>query len=338
MVSTAKYCKDENIQASFACTKNTDNELSELGITIFENKAIASSLQAACVVGTTAWGFARAELEQAFDYLFIDEAGQVSVANLIGMSRAARNIILMGDQMQLGQPSQGSHPEESGLSILDYLLHSTPTIPENMGVFLGTTYRMHSAVNQFISEAIYEGKLESDPENDRRHIVVPEDYQGILNQETGIIPVPVIHEGNTQSSDEEVERIVELANELLGRQFIAKDGTEQLIDWDDMLFVAPYNHQVNKLRQTLGKQAKVGSVDKFQGQEAPIVFLSMCASNANESPRGIDFLFNKNRLNVAISRAQCLVVVTYSPMLLDTIANSVGQMGAVNLFCKLVIK
>ncbi|HHF7349264.1 TPA: TM0106 family RecB-like putative nuclease [Legionella feeleii] len=338
LVSTAKYCKAENIKASFACTKNTDNELSELGITVYKNESIAGSLQAAYVVGTTAWGFARPELEQAFDYLFIDEAGQVSVANLIGMSRAARNIILMGDQMQLGQPSQGSHPEESGLSILDYLLHSTPTIPKNMGVFLGTTYRMHSAVNQFISEAIYEGKLESDPENDRRHIVVPEDYQGILNQETGIIPVPVIHEGNTQSSDEEVERIVELANELRGRQFIAKNGAEQLIDWDDMLFVAPYNHQVNKLRQALGKQAKVGSVDKFQGQEAPIVFLSMCASNANESPRGIDFLFNKNRINVAISRAQCLVVVTYSPMLLDTIANSVGQMEAVNLFCKLVIK
>ena len=165
-----------------------------------------------------------------------------------------------------------------------------------MGVFLGTTYRMHSAVNQFISEAIYEGKLESDPDNDRQRIVMPEGYQGILNQEAGIIPVPVLHEGNTQASDEEVACIVKLANELLGRQLITKQGAERLIDWDDMLFVAPYNHQVNKLRQALGKQAKVGSVDKFQGQEAPVVFLSMCASNANESPRGIDFLFNKNRL------------------------------------------
>ncbi|MCC5013791.1 MULTISPECIES: TM0106 family RecB-like putative nuclease [unclassified Legionella] len=338
LINTAKYCKAENIGASFACTKNTDDALSELGITVYKNESIAGSLQAACVVGTTAWGFARADLVQAFDYLFIDEAGQVSVANLIGMSRAARNIILMGDQMQLGQPSQGSHPEESGLSILDYLLHSTPTIPETMGVFLGTTYRMHSAVNQFISEAIYEGKLESDPDNDRQRIVMPEGYQGILNQEAGIIPVPVLHEGNTQASDEEVACIVKLANELLGRQLITKQGAERLIDWDDMLFVAPYNHQVNKLRQALGKQAKVGSVDKFQGQEAPVVFLSMCASNANESPRGMDFLFNKNRLNVAISRAQCLVVVTYSPMLLDTVANSVGQMEAVNLFCKLVIK
>ncbi|HAT9646330.1 TPA: TM0106 family RecB-like putative nuclease, partial [Legionella pneumophila subsp. pneumophila] len=192
LISTAKYCKDENIQAGFACTKNTDDALSELGITVYKNESIASSLQNACVVGTTAWGFARADLEQAFDYLFIDEAGQVSVANLIAMSQSTKNIILMGDQMQLGQPSQGSHPEESGLSILDYLLHTTPTIPETMGVFLGTTYRMHSAVNQFISEAIYEGKLETAPDNNRQRIVVPQGYQGILNQEAGIIPVPVV--------------------------------------------------------------------------------------------------------------------------------------------------
>ncbi|RUR14025.1 TM0106 family RecB-like putative nuclease [Legionella septentrionalis] len=336
LISTAKYCKDENIQAGFACTKNTDDELSELGITVYKNDSIAGNLNDACVVGTTTWGFARADLAQAFDYLFIDEAGQVSVANLIAMSQSTKNIILMGDQMQLGQPSQGSHPEESGLSVLDYLLHATPTIPETMGVFLGTTYRMHSAVNQFISEAIYEGKLESATDNDRQRIMVPEGYHGILHLEAGIIPVPVVHEGNTQASDEEVECIAKLANELLGRTFIAKDGTERLINWDDMLFVAPYNHQVNKLRQALSEQAKVGSVDKFQGQEAPIVFLSMCASNVNESPRGIDFLFNKNRINVAVSRAQCISIITYSPKLLEVLATNTMQMESVNLFCRLL--
>lgn len=335
LISTAEYCKEKNIPAYFACTKNTDDALSELGITIYDNRSIESSLQPACVIGTTAWGFARADLEQAFDYLFIDEAGQVSVANLIGMSRSTKNIILMGDQMQLGQPSQGSHPEESGLSILDYLLHTTPTIPENMGVFLGTTYRMHSAVNQFISEAIYEGKLQSASDNEHQRILVPDNYQGILNQEAGIITVPVIHEGNTQGSDEEVTCIVRLANELLGRTFIDKEGEERKIDWSDILFVAPYNHQVNKLHHALGEQAKVGSVDKFQGQEAPIVFLSMCASSANESPRGADFLFNKNRLNVAISRAKCMAVVVYSPMLLGARVSNIEQMKQVNLFCKL---
>jgi superfamily I DNA and/or RNA helicase len=335
LLNTAQYCKKEGINAYFACTKDTDEALSQLGIDIYKNKKIASHMQASCVIGTTAWGFAHKDLENAFDYLFIDEAGQVSVANLIAMSRSTKNIVLMGDQMQLGQPSQGSHPEDSGLSLLDYLLHATPTIPDTMGVFLGTTYRMHSAVNRFISDAIYEGKLESAPDNDRQRIRIPDDYQGVLNKEAGIITVPVFHEGNTQASDEEVEQIVLLANQLIGRIFTAKDGIEHSIEWSDILFVAPYNHQVNKLKQALGEQAKVGSVDKFQGQEAPIVFLSMCASNADESARGMNFLFDKNRMNVAVSRAFCLAIVVYSPSLLDTAVNSPKQMEMVNLFCQL---
>jgi uncharacterized protein len=307
-----------------------------LDIDVLEIITTRDFFRPGCVVGATAWGFAREELDQAFDYLFIDEAGQVSVANLIAMSRATSNIILMGDQMQLGQPSQGSHPEDSGLSILDYLLHTTPTIPDSMGVFLGTTYRMHSAVNQFISEAIYEGKLETAADNDKQRILVPADHKGPLNQEAGIITLPVLHEGNTQASDEEVEHIVRLTKELLGRTFQTKKGTTKLIDWDDILYVAPYNHQVNKLKAALGDKAKAGSVDKFQGQEAPVVFLSMCASSANESPRGLNFLFDKNRINVAISRAQCLVIVVYSPALLETVPNNIEQIAMMNMFCRLV--
>jgi uncharacterized protein len=336
LINTAEYCREEGIKGYFACTRFTDSAIEALGIDVLETKSILDFIQPGCVVGATAWGFAREELDQAFDYLFIDEAGQVSVANLIAMSRATSNIILMGDQMQLGQPSQGSHPEDSGLSILDYLLHTTPTIPDSMGVFLGTTYRMHSAVNQFISEAIYEGKLETAAGNDKQRIWVPADYKGPLNQEAGIITLPVLHEGNTQASDEEVEHIVRLTKELLGRTFQTKKGTTKLIDWDDILYVAPYNHQVNKLKAALGDKAKAGSVDKFQGQEAPVVFLSMCASSANESPRGLNFLFDKNRLNVAISRAQCLVIVVYSPALLETVPNNIEQIAMMNMFCRLV--
>lgn len=336
LLSTADYCHKEGIKGHFACTRHTDGKIEALGISVLENKNIAHFIQPGCVVGTTAWGFTREELVDTFDYLFIDEAGQVSVANLIAMSRSTRNIILMGDQMQLGQPSQGSHPEESGLSLLDYLLHTTPTIPDSMGVFLGTTYRMHPAINQFISDAIYEGKLETAPGNEHQLISLPKGYQGVLNKEAGIIPVPVMHEGNTQASDEEVEQIVLLAKELLGRTFKKKDGSQRPISWDDMLFVAPYNHQVNKLKMALGEQAKVGSVDKFQGQEAPIVFLSMCASKADESPRGLNFLFDKNRINVAISRAQCLAIVVYSPFLLDAIPTNVEQIAMMNVFCQLV--
>jgi uncharacterized protein len=334
LLSTAKYCKEEGIAATFCCTKDNEPELVDYEVAILKNNELVNHIQPSSVVGTTAWGFAREDMADQLDYLFVDEAGQVAVANLIAMSRSATNLILMGDQMQLGQPSQGTHPADSGLSVLDYLLHETPTIPDDMGVFLGTTYRMHSKVNRFISEHIYEDKLESYADNDKRIIEVPAGYDGPLNFDAGVTFVPVEHEGNTQASDEEVAEIKSLANALIGRTFHTgkSDLETRAIDWNDILFVAPYNHQVSKLRAALGEQAKVGSVDKFQGQEAPIVFLSMCASDASESPRGLDFLFDKHRINVAISRAQSLAVVVGNPNIGKTSVNRVDQLKLVNLF------
>jgi predicted RecB family nuclease len=331
LVGVAEYCQQQKIPARYFCTKETGDEIAANNITVVENKEIVDHLTTSCVVGTTAWGFCRGELKGEFDYLFIDEAGQVSVAKLVGMSRAASNIILMGDQMQLGQPSQGSHPAESGLSILDYLLHDSPIIPAHMGVFLDTTYRMHSAVNHFISHAIYEGKLKSDVSNDNQKIEVPSDYCGKLNMEAGVIFVPVEHQGNTQASDEEIAEIKELVSELSGRIFVDKKGNSTSVDLEHMLFVAPYNHQVGKLQEALGVKAKVGTVDKFQGQEAPIVFFSLCSSDASESARGMDFLFDKHRINVAVSRAQCLAIVVGSPNLLNASAKNLEQMKKLNL-------
>ncbi|MBB3167504.1 TM0106 family RecB-like putative nuclease [Simiduia aestuariiviva] len=333
LLGVAKHCRVEGIAAQFACTKHPEPEFEALGVVELGNGALADWLADSSVVGTTAWGFARPDMLGQLDYLFVDEAGQVSVANLVGMSGAARNLVLMGDQMQLGQPSQGSHPGESGLSVLDYLLHDTPTIPAHMGVFLGTTFRMHSRVNQFISQHIYEGKLAAHAHNDSRFIDVPTDYRGPLDQTAGLIYIPVHHEGNTQAALEEVDLIVALANELLGRRFHTGDAQcpTRSIEWRDMLFVAPYNLQVRQLQQALGPQARVGSVDKFQGQEAPIVFLSLCASDANESPRGLEFLFDRHRINVAISRAQCLAVVVGNPALAQTRASRVEQIPCVNL-------
>lgn len=336
LLGTARYCKEQGIDAFFGCTKHTDDEIEQLGVAVLQNKDIAGHLRKSCVIGTTAWGFSRDDLQGQFDYLFVDEAGQVSVANLIAMSRATNNIILMGDQMQLGQPAQGTHPGESGMSTLDYLLHDMPTISEDRGIFLETTYRMHSAVNQFISDAIYQGKLHSHPDNDKQVIEVPSDYSGPLDREAGIIFIPVEHEGNTQASDEEVHAIQGAVRDLIGRQFTDKDGGKRPIGWDDMLFVAPYNFQVNKLREALGQDAKIGSVDKFQGQEAPIVFFSMCASDASDSPRGMDFLFDKNRINVAISRAQSLAVIVGNPSLVNSNASNIVQQTKINVFCQLV--
>lgn len=147
------------------------------------------------------------------------------------------------------------------------------------------------------------------------------------------------HEGNTQAAEEEVEVILSLAKELIGRTFHTgkRNQPKRPIEWEDMLFVAPYNHQVSKLKLALGEHAKVGSVDKFQGQEAPIVFLSMCASDPAESPRGLDFLFDKHRLNVAISRAQTLAIVVANPAIGRAATSKVEQLELVNLFNALTL-
>ena len=340
LLTTAKYCKENAISASFVCTKDTDDELSEFDVNISKNKDLYLWAEPSCVIGTTAWGFSHSKMIDQLDYLFIDEAGQVSVANLIAISRSTKNLVLMGDQMQLGQPIQGAHPADSGASILDYLLKNSPTIDETKGVFLNTTYRMHSAVNKFISDAVYEGKLISDKDNDKQKVDVPNSYEGPLNKEAGVIFVPVEHFGNTQASDEEVSVIVKTVQDLIGRIFTDKQEQTREINWADILIVAPYNFQVNKLKMALklipgGEVARVGSVDKFQGQEAPVVILSMCASDANESPRGADFLFDKNRLNVAISRAQALAIVVANPALASTSVNGVKQLAKINMFSHL---
>lgn len=338
LLSTAKHCKQQGVTATFACTKETEPELVENDVVIIKNRDLASWTIGASLVGTTAWGYARDDMENQLDYLFIDEAGQVSVANLIAMGMSTKNMVLMGDQMQLGQPSQGTHPMESGLSILDYLLHEQATIPDDMGVFLDTTYRMHSKVNQFVSDYVYEGKLASHISTNNRCIEVPNNNVSKLTKQAGIQFISVEHFGNSQASEEEVDEIKNLVKQLIGRTLHTgeKEQPTRLITLNDILFVAPYNHQVTKLKEAFGPNAKVGSVDKFQGQEAPIVILSMCASDANESPRGLDFLFNKNRLNVAISRAQCLAIVVGNPELANTSVSKVNQIPMVNLFAGLI--
>ena len=299
--------------------------------------------QSSLCVGGTAWLFSNPllsasgdeEQNEAFDYLFIDEAGQVSIANLIGMSRSSKNIILMGDQMQLGQPIQGTHPDESGQSILEYLLQDQATIPADIGVFLPKTFRMHPNVCSLISDQVYDGRLKSD-DITNSHII--QTTGPLISKKYGIVFVPVIHEGNAQGSDEEVEEIVKIAYELIGCSYWPENVGQQSrkVAWNDILFVAPYNYQVNLLRAALGSKAQIGSVDKFQGQEAPIVIMSMCTSEASESPRGIDFLFSKNRLNVAISRAQSLAIVVGSPKLANTPVSNLKQMELVNFFAEIV--
>ncbi|HEY6578373.1 MAG TPA: TM0106 family RecB-like putative nuclease, partial [Rhizomicrobium sp.] len=248
------------------------------------------------LIAGTAWLFACEELDQALDTMFIDEAGQVSIANVVAMGVSARNLVLIGDQMQLAQPTQGVHPGESCRSALDFALGDRATVPPELGIFLDRTRRMHPDVCRFVSDAFYDGRLLPEDGNARQRLVVGKRADAAIAP-TGLRFVEVEHEGCSQKSEIEAARVVEVYRSLRTQRWIDRDGKEAPIGGDDILVVSPFNMQVDLLRRLLPDGARVGTVDKFQGQQAAAVLISMAASSAEESPRGIDFLFSRNRLN-----------------------------------------
>jgi len=284
------------------------------------------------IVAGTSWLFAAEEMDQTLDYLFVDEAGQVAMGNLLAMGTCARNIVLMGDQMQLSQPTKGTHPGRSGESALDYLLEGKATIPPERGVFLGQTFRMHPSVCAFISDAVYDGRLLSHPSAHGQKLDLDANAHAALRP-NGIHFVPVEHDHCSQDSAEEAAVVKDLYANLLTQGYIGKDGVARPITMDNILVVAPYNLQVNRLREALPQGARVGTVDKFQGQEAEVVLISMATSNGDNLPRDIEFLYSKNRLNVAISRAKCLAVLVANPALQSIKCGTPEQMAMVNTLC-----
>ena len=299
-----------------------------------ESKDAATSVgQSALMIGGTAWAFSRSDLEGTLDYLFIEEAGQFSLANAVAVGPSAANLVLLGDQMQLSQPTQGSHPGESGLSALEYLLHGHATVPRERGIFLGISYRMHPDVCRLISQAYYEGRLHSAPKTASNRIIGA--VGTLACAETGVRFVPIDHAGCTQDSDEEVCAIEGLVESLLRCRVMVKGEPERPMTLRDILIVAPFNMQVRALKHRLGNAARIGSVDKFQGQEAPVVIVSMCSSTLDDAPRGPNFLLSTNRLNVAISRAQVLAIVVGSRQLGDVRVRSVEEMRLVSGWCRI---
>jgi uncharacterized protein len=284
------------------------------------------------LVAGTAWLFSAEPMDGTLDFLFVDEAGQVALANLIAMGTCARNIVLLGDQMQLGQPIQGIHPGRSGESALDYLLNGLATIPPERGIFLKTTWRMHQDVCRFISEAVYDGRLEPEPANNTQCLILGK-KAGPTLRSTGVCYVPAEHNGCSQRSEEEAVLVLDLYRNLLKQHYRDKNGKEHSMTGDHILVVAPYNMQVNLLKQTLPKGARVGTVDKFQGQEAEVVIVSMATSSGDDLPRHIEFLYSKNRLNVAISRAKCLAILVANPALMAIRCTTPEQMALVNTLC-----
>lgn len=284
------------------------------------------------LVAGTAWLFADAGMDQQLDYIFVDEAGQVALANLVAMGTSAKNIVLLGDQMQLGQPVQGVHPGRSGESSLEYLLNGMATIPPERGIFLGTTWRMHPDVCRFISDAVYDGRLEPEPNNTKQALILNDSAHPSLIP-TGIRYIPIEHDACSQRSQEEADMVLELVNSLLKQRYRDKRGIEHPMTLNDILVVAPYNMQVNLLKKVLPEGARVGTVDKFQGQEAEAVIVSMATSSGEYLPRFIEFLYSKNRLNVAISRAKCLALFIANPALMAIRCSTPEEMALVNTLC-----
>lgn len=285
------------------------------------------------LVAGTAWLFAREELDQLFDYLFIDEAGQVSLANVLAMGTSARNVVLVGDQMQLSQPIKGTHPGSSGRSALEHLLEGHATVPIDQGVFLPITRRMHPDLCRFVSNAVYEGRLEAEATTALQRIEVDVALDPDALAPSGLRFVDVHHSGRTQRAPEEVERLATTYHALLGSHWTDRHGVRHRIGSEDILVVSPYNMQVELLKRTLPEGARVGTVDKFQGQEAPVVLVSMATSSGDDLPRNIEFLYSRNRMNVAISRARCLAVVYANPRLLEIPCRTIGQMELVDGLC-----
>ena len=280
----------------------------------------------------TAWLWVSPKMVGAVDTLFVDEAGQVSLANVVAVASAADNLVLLGDPQQLDQPMQGSHPPGADRSALAHVLGDEATIPPDRGLFLERTWRLHPELTRFTSEVFYDDRLESEDHlRIQRVASTGSTFDGVGPR---LIDVPST--GADNESAVEAEVVAELAHRLIdGRAtWVDQDGIRQPLTWRDVLIVAPYNAQVGAIARLLPAEARVGTVDKFQGQEAPISLYSMTTSSPELAPRGMDFLYSRNRLNVATSRARCVAVVVASPDLLRVRARTPEQMRLANAFCR----
>ena len=308
-----------------------------------DNNKVSAEVPKHHIVAGTSFLFTSSAMRQAVDILFIDEAGQLSLADTLGASLSAKNLVLVGDPQQLKQPTKAAHPGHSGLSGLEYINQEADVVPPDYGVLLNVTRRMHPSITSFISEQVYESKLHSEIQCASQEIVGDDSFSG-----SGLRWIPVEHIGRSTYSPEECEVIVALYYRMIGKTFTDKEGVSRPITSEDLFVIAPYNHQTHKLRQGLLAHAKavasgvtdelvkrrVGTVDKAQGDEAPVVIISYTSSSAEDVPRGMEFHYSKNRFNVAVSRAKALAIVVANPRLLDVTCKTIEQVKLANMLCR----
>jgi predicted RecB family nuclease len=308
-------------------------------VALSDNAAVATGLRSGSfdVVGAVAWTWCRPEMalpEPVLDVLVVDEAGQMSLANVLACAPAARAIVLLGDPQQLDQPTQGSHPPGAEASALGHILGGQPTIEPHQGIFLGETWRLHPSICDFTSAAFYEGRLRPVPGLELQEVLGAGPLAG-----AGMRHLPVTHEGNATDSVEEAAAVVGFVTELLdaGSTWVDREGEERPLRLDDIVIVAPYNAHVAVIDRAFTAAglpgAFVGTVDKFQGQERPISIYAMGTSAPEDAPRGMEFLYSLNRLNVATSRARCVAAVVCSPALLRVGCRTPRQMQLANGLC-----
>ncbi|MCL6562005.1 MAG: TM0106 family RecB-like putative nuclease [Firmicutes bacterium] len=284
------------------------------------------------LVAGTAWVFAREEWDRQLDYLVIDEAGQFALADTLAAGGAARNLILLGDPQQLPHPVQAHHPDGVAVSALGHLLAGRATMPPDLGLFLPVTRRCHPTIADYIGRIAYDGRLTSADHCARQAVLGPAPWGG-----AGLRWVEVPHQGHRTTAPEEVDAVAAIVDQLLRCRWRDASGRERELTAADILVVAPFNAQVHRLQAALPEGVRAGTVDRFQGQEAPVVVYSLTASDPDHLPHGQEFLFNLNRINVAVSRAQGLAVLVGSPALLDALPAQPEALPGVNALCAFVL-
>lgn len=285
------------------------------------------------VVGGTAWAWSRPDFRERCDTLVIDEAGQFSLATALSVATAARSVLLLGDPQQLTQPIQGAHPDGAEVSALEHLLDGHATLPPERGLFLAETYRMHPRLSEFVSRAFYEGRLQARPENANLRLEGTDGLDG-----AGASFVPVVHDGRDGTAPEEVAEVVRLVERLTrpGARWVDKDAVAHPLRSEDVLVIAPFNRHVDALAVALPVGVTVGTVDRMQGREAPVVVFALGVSSLDLAPRGLEFLFNPHRCNVAVSRAKVRALVVGSPRLFEEVPGSVVGLRMVNPYVRMV--
>jgi len=339
------------VRLGHKCGKDEDESDRVVGggvATFDENTEACAALQSGNVnvLGGTAWLWARPEFERSVDVLFVDEAGQMSLANVLGVARSASGLVLLGDPRQLEQPSKGSHPDGVGMSALQHVLGDAETMPPERGLFLPVTWRLAPSICEFTSELFYAGKLQSKVGLERQALA----GTGSLGLDgSGLWLAEIDHTGNRNASNEEAEAVARLVRQLLtsGVRWVDGAGGEHPLTADDICIVAPFNAHVQRLREAVGvagsgtdgggrvaASVRIGTVDKFQGQEAPVVIYSMATSHPDDAPKGMEFLYSLNRLNVATSRARCAAILVASPRLFEPDCRTPRQMHLANALCR----